>query len=619
VALTTNTYTYTSGPQNFLVSFSLGFIKRADVKVWVNGQLDGAGDPVYSAFDWIDDSTITVTDPLVSGDSVTILRTVPKTELEVSFKDGADITPENLDLSAKQGLMVYQELIDGRIEGAENPSDAADRATASAADAQTSEDNAEASAIAANLSEIEAANSEANAGTSESNAAASAAAALVSENNAADSETNAATSETNAAASESAAASSESNAASSESNASTSETNAAASEAAAAASYDAFDDRYLGAKGVVPTLDNDGDALTTGALYFNTSTDTMMVWTGSLWVVAMSVVDGTGKTTFHDDIIIENDSAYIELHDANESHGANIEAAVKCFDADGVEVGHVGFASQSFMRVQSNVGPVWFEADNDSLSAVEPDYPFKWYCRNTDLAGLSNDGEFYSKRIRLTGTGDVSVTSTGHAFQIGADTGNNMALDGNEVQARSNGVGANLILNQGGGNVYLGDRDSTTTITGRLLLAAGELSDLPFHFEGDTNTGIYRASSNILAIVGGGAIRARFDATGTSTTNGQTVMTREKGDARFARQASTTGSVDTYGFFRHKNLNTDLSKGVAYAGSNLRWAGVSTSNISWYTLLEESTNTAPSGTWECLSDVESVGSAYCVGLFYRTS
>ena len=29
-----------------------------------------------------------------------------------------------------------------------------------------------------------------------------------------------------------------------------------------------FDDRYLGAKSSAPTVDNDGDALITGALYF---------------------------------------------------------------------------------------------------------------------------------------------------------------------------------------------------------------------------------------------------------------------------------------------------------------------------------------------------------------
>lgn len=57
----------------------------------------------------------------------------------------------------------------------------------------------------------------------------------------------------------------------SEGNAATSETNAAASEAAAEAAYDSFDDRYLGPKASDPALDNDGNALIDGALYWNTT------------------------------------------------------------------------------------------------------------------------------------------------------------------------------------------------------------------------------------------------------------------------------------------------------------------------------------------------------------
>ena len=60
-------------------------------------------------------------------------------------------------------------------------------------------------------------------------------------------------------------------------------TAAAASAAAAEASYDSFDDRYLGAKSSAPTLDNDGNSLLTGALYFNTVSLVMQVWTGSAW------------------------------------------------------------------------------------------------------------------------------------------------------------------------------------------------------------------------------------------------------------------------------------------------------------------------------------------------
>lgn len=59
---------------------------------------------------------------------------------------------------------------------------------------------------------------------------------------------------------------------------------ASSSAASAAASYDSFDDRYLGPKTSDPTLDNDGNALLTGALYFNTTSNTMRIYTGSAWL-----------------------------------------------------------------------------------------------------------------------------------------------------------------------------------------------------------------------------------------------------------------------------------------------------------------------------------------------
>jgi len=52
------------------------------------------------------------------------------------------------------------------------------------------------------------------------------------------------------------------------------------------AAYDQFDDRYLGAKASDPTLDNDGNALVGGALYFNTTDEAMKIYTGSVWQVA---------------------------------------------------------------------------------------------------------------------------------------------------------------------------------------------------------------------------------------------------------------------------------------------------------------------------------------------
>lgn len=121
------------------------------------------------------------------------------------------------------------------------------------------------------------------AATSASNAATSASNAATSETNAATSASNASTSETNAASSASAASSSATSASNSASAASTSASNAATSETNALNAYDSFDDRYLGAKASAPTLDNDGDALIAGALYFNTTDDKMQVYSGSAW------------------------------------------------------------------------------------------------------------------------------------------------------------------------------------------------------------------------------------------------------------------------------------------------------------------------------------------------
>ena len=70
---------------------------------------------------------------------------------------------------------------------------------------------------------------------------------------------------------------------------------AAASAAAAEAAYDSFDDRYLGAKSSSPAVDNDGNALITGALYFDTTANLMKVYDGSSWVDAGSAVNGTAE------------------------------------------------------------------------------------------------------------------------------------------------------------------------------------------------------------------------------------------------------------------------------------------------------------------------------------
>ena len=210
------------------------------------------------------------------------------------------------------------ETAEANAETAEaNAAASASAAATSASNASTSASNAASSASSASSSASAASTSASNAAVSASSAAASASAALASENNAETAETNAAasasaaaTSASNAASSASAAATSATNAANSASSAATSASNAASSEsaaaasaAAAAASFDAFDDIYLGAKSSDPSVDNDGNALTVGDQYFNTTANELRVYNGSTWQAASTVggtvssINVTGATT----------------------------------------------------------------------------------------------------------------------------------------------------------------------------------------------------------------------------------------------------------------------------------------------------------------------------------
>jgi hypothetical protein len=112
---------------------------------------------------------------------------------------------------------------------------------------------------------------------------------------AASSATDAETAQTAAETAQTAAELAETNAETAETNASASASAAAASAASAATLLDNFDDIYLGSFATDPTVDNDGDPLTAGDLYFNTVSSTLQVYSGSAWQTA--AISSTGLVT----------------------------------------------------------------------------------------------------------------------------------------------------------------------------------------------------------------------------------------------------------------------------------------------------------------------------------
>lgn len=175
-----------------------------------------------------------------------------------------------------------------------------------------------------------------------------------------------------AAASAAAAATSATAAAGSASAAASSATSAANSATAAAAAYDSFDDRYLGAKSSPPSLDNDGNALITGALYFDTTAGVMRVYNGTGWVDAGSSVNGTaersvytatsGQTTF----AATYDIGFVDVYlngvklvlgtDYTATNGTSVELTVGAALNDTVDIVAYGSfdVANTYTQVQSD-------------------------------------------------------------------------------------------------------------------------------------------------------------------------------------------------------------------------------------------------------------------------
>jgi hypothetical protein len=133
-----------------------------------------------------------------------------------------------------------------------------------------------------------------------------------------------------------------------ETNAETAETNAVAAQLAAEsardsalAAYDNFDDRYLGAKTSDPTLDNDGDALVAGALYFNSVAGEMRLYTGSAWVAAY--VSGSGVL-----VAANNLSDLTNVATARQNLDLEIGVDVQAYDATILKSADIGVTVQGY-------------------------------------------------------------------------------------------------------------------------------------------------------------------------------------------------------------------------------------------------------------------------------
>ncbi len=132
-----------------------------------------------------------------------------------------------------------------------------------------------------------------------------------------------------------------------------------------------------------------------------------------------------------------------------------------------------------YLRFANSGAPKWDIAtkDDDLSGALQ----FRPSGLSTNRTYMSTGGDWTfagtvtTPYVRVTGTGDASLSSTTHGIQVGATSGQNLLLDNNEVLSRNNGAASTLHLQADGGTVTVG-AGTTANLTVSGTVSSGAIT-----------------------------------------------------------------------------------------------------------------------------------------------
>lgn len=289
--------------------------------------------------------------------------------------------------------------------------------------------------------------------------------------------------------------------------------NAQTNAANAQAAWNSFNDRYLGEKPSDPSLDNDGNALQTGALYWNSATNEMRAWSGTAWQVSYNPVASASQAEME----------------------TGTEAAIR---------------SMSPLRVAQAIAAL---GKSKTLYSARSS--------NTSL-GASDNGKFIDLSGNFTQTFDAAAILGNGWFCYLRANGPDEVLSANLLTAAS----ANLIINGG----FDADTDWTKgtgwTITGGVANGAATTGALTSTAFTAVSNGVYAVTYTLT--VTSGTVRSRFGtstaATARSTSGTYTEYWIGSGGFSFIGVSAFTGTIDNVSVTRLDWTMPALEVGADY-------------------------------------------------------
>ena len=454
MAFAIDTYTGNNSTTSFSVTFP--YIEQAHVIV----SLDGVTKTITTDYTFTNASTITFTTAPATGVVIKFTRSSNRTTRLVDYQDGSTLTEATLDQDGNQSFFMAQEAIDvtenSLNKNAQDVFDAESKRIINVATPTSNND-------AVNKTYVDAV----------------------------------AGSATAAAASETAAA-----------NSATAAQNA---QAAAEAALDTFDDDFLGAKSSDPTLDNDGNALTDGALYYNTTDNRMKVY--DLGTTAWLFISPTSTEQTKINSVADNINAVSTV-------------STNLTDINAFENTYKISATAPSSPVE---GTLWFDTTADIMKVYDGS---SFINAGSSVNGTSGRFKYIATANQTTFTG-ASHSDTGGAV---------LSYDAGFINVFKNGV-------------HLDPSDYTATDGNNVVLDVGcsvndEIYVLTFGTFSLASFSATAVTSDTLAVARGGTGKTTSDLTGNQ---GKALVVNS---AQNGFDLSTTSSAEVYGFETYYNGST---------------------------------------------------------------